>query len=72
MPRLSLTLPTKAPEVVEHLAERGICAFADPGNQGVLASLGAAEAGGAVRIGLAHYTTRAETGALVSALAELT
>ncbi|HVH24205.1 MAG TPA: aminotransferase class V-fold PLP-dependent enzyme, partial [Pseudonocardia sp.] len=63
VPRLSLTLQAKAPDVVEHLAERGICAFADPGNQGVLASLGAAEAGGAVRIGLAHYTTRAETGA---------
>lgn len=71
VPRLSLTLPAKAPEVVEHLAERGICAFADPGTTGVLASLGAAEAGGAVRIGLAHYTTRAETGALVSALTEL-
>jgi cysteine desulfurase len=71
VPRLSLTLQTKAPDVVEHLAERGICAFADPGNQGVLASLGAAEAGGAVRIGLAHYTTRAETGALVAALSEL-
>lgn len=71
VPRLSLTLPDKASAVAEFLAERGICAFADPGTQGVLASLGAAEAGGAVRIGLAHYTTRAETGALVSALAEL-
>lgn len=71
VPRLSLTLQSKAPEVVEHLAERGICAFADPGTQGVLATLGAPEAGGAVRIGLAHYTTRAETAALVTALAEL-
>ena len=71
VPRLSLTCAVKAPDAVEHLAERGICAFADPGTQGVLASLGAAEAGGAVRIGLAHYTTRAETGALVAALAEL-
>ncbi len=72
VPLLSVTLPVKAPDVVEHLAGRGICTFADPGTQGVLASLGAAEAGGAVRIGLAHYTTRAETGALVSALSELT
>ena len=72
VPLLSLTLREKAPDVVEHLATRGICAFADPGTAGVLAHLGAAESGGAVRIGLGHYTTRAETGALVSALAELT
>ena len=71
VPLLSLTCDVKAPEVVEHLAGRGICAFADPGTQGVLASLGAAEAGGAVRIGLAHYTTPAETSALVDALAAL-
>ena len=72
VPLLSLTLPqVKASEVVEHLAQRGICAIADPATQGVLASVGAAEAGGAVRIGFGHYTTRAETGALVSALGEL-
>ena len=62
----------EGPRRGRHLAERGICAFADPGTVGVLAHLGAAESGGAVRIGLGHYTTRAETGALVSALSELT
>ncbi|MFC4944787.1 aminotransferase class V-fold PLP-dependent enzyme [Pseudonocardia sp. GCM10023141] len=71
IPLLSLTHPVKAHDVVEHLAHRGICAIADPGDQGVLAHLGTAEVGGAVRIGLAPYTTRAETRALVAALAEL-
>jgi cysteine desulfurase len=72
VPLLSLTLPVKAADVADHLAARGICAFADPGDRGVLAHLGTAEIGGAVRVGLAHYTSRAETGILVSALSELT
>jgi cysteine desulfurase family protein (TIGR01976 family) len=71
VPLLSLTHPVKASDVADHLAQRGICVLADRGEQGVLAHLGAADAGGVVRIGLAHYTNRAETGALVSALAEL-
>jgi selenocysteine lyase/cysteine desulfurase len=72
VPLLSLTLPVKAADVADHLGARGICAFADPGDRGVLAHLTTAEIGGAVRVGLAHYTSRAETGALVSALSELT
>lgn len=61
----------KADDIVEHLAQRGICAFADPGEGGLLAQLGTAEGGGAVRIGLAHYTTRGEIDALVTALSDL-
>jgi cysteine desulfurase family protein (TIGR01976 family) len=71
VPMLSLTHPAKAPDVADHLAHRGICVLADPGEQGVLAHLGTPEVGGAVRIGLAHYTNRAEAEALVSALDEL-
>ena len=41
----------KAVEAVEHLAERGVCAFADPGTHGVFAVLGVGEVGGAVRVG---------------------
>ncbi|NMI01289.1 aminotransferase class V-fold PLP-dependent enzyme [Pseudonocardia acidicola] len=72
VPMLSFThASVKAPDVVEHLADRGICAFADPGDHGVLAHLGSAEVGGVVRVGLAHYTNAAEVEALVSAVAEL-
>lgn len=72
VPMLSLTHPSvKAPDVVEHLADRGVCAMADPGDQGVLAHLGTAEIGGVVRVGLAHYTSAGEVEVLVSALAEL-
>lgn len=71
MPLLALTHPVKAHDVVEHLANWGICAIADPGDQGVLSHLGTAEVGGAVRVGLAHYTSRAETRSLVAALSEL-
>jgi selenocysteine lyase/cysteine desulfurase len=38
----------------------------------VFAALGVAEVGGAVRIGLAHYTTAAEIDALVDAVAAMT
>jgi cysteine desulfurase family protein (TIGR01976 family) len=71
VPRLALTHPVKAPDVADHLAHRGICTVVDPGEQGVLAHLGTAEIGGAVRIGLGHYTSRAETRALATALSEL-
>ncbi len=61
----------KAPDVVAHLAERGLCAVADLGEHGVLKHLGCAEVGGVVRIGLAHYSTRSEIDQLVSALSGL-
>lgn len=71
VPALSLTHARPAAEVAEHLARRGICAVPDPGDHGLLAHLGTAEIGGALRVGLAHYTTRSETRALADALAGL-
>ncbi|WP_300015746.1 aminotransferase class V-fold PLP-dependent enzyme [Pseudonocardia sp.] len=71
IPALALTHGVKAFDVAEHLAQHGICAFPDPGEQGVLAHLGTAEIGGVVRIGFGHYTTRGETITLVDALAAL-
>ncbi|MDI2032076.1 cysteine desulfurase-like protein [Saccharopolyspora sp. TS4A08] len=62
----------KAEDAVAHLADRGICAFADPGTHGVFAALGAAEVGGAVCVGLAHYTNTTEVDQLLQAVAELT
>jgi cysteine desulfurase family protein (TIGR01976 family) len=61
----------KAPDVVEHLASVGVCAFADPALHGVLAALGIGEVGGAVVAGLAHYTTTVEVNQLVRAVAAL-
>lgn len=61
----------KADEAVEHLSKRGICAFADNGHNGVFAALGVGEVGGAVRIGLAHYTNSVEVDRLVRTVAEL-
>ncbi|HET9142679.1 cysteine desulfurase-like protein [Actinophytocola sp.] len=73
IPALAFTVAeVKASSASMHLAERGICAFADDTRAGVLAALGVAEVGGAVRVGLAHYTTSGEVEQLVDALAELT
>jgi cysteine desulfurase len=72
IPALAFTVAdTKASVVSVHLADRGICAFADDTRAGVFAALGVAEVGGAVRIGLAHYTTAAEVDQLVAAVADL-
>ncbi|MCW0215661.1 MAG: aminotransferase class V-fold PLP-dependent enzyme [Pseudonocardia sp.] len=72
IPALAFTHPSmKAREVVERLAERRICARADPGEDGALERLGAAEVGGAVRIALAHTTGARELESLVRALADL-
>ncbi|HEX2131537.1 MAG TPA: cysteine desulfurase-like protein [Actinophytocola sp.] len=73
IPALAFTVTdVKAAEAIVHLADRGICAFADDVPSGVFAALGVAEVGGAVRVGLAHYTTSAEVDALVEAVAALT
>jgi cysteine desulfurase family protein (TIGR01976 family) len=61
----------RAEDAVEHLGKRGICAFADNGQNGVFAALGVGEIGGAVRIGLAHYTNTVEVDQLVRAVDEL-
>lgn len=72
VPTIALTVADrKAQDVVEHLASVGVCAFADQGLHGVLAALGIGEVGGAVRIGLAHYTTVSEVNQLVRAVAAL-
>ncbi|HEX4721554.1 MAG TPA: cysteine desulfurase-like protein [Pseudonocardiaceae bacterium] len=61
----------RADDAVAHLGKRGICAFADNGHSGVFAALGVGEIGGAVRIGLAHYTNSVEVDQLVRSVAEL-
>ena len=61
----------RAEDAVEHLGKRGICAFADNGHNGVFAALGVGEIGGAVRVGLAHYTNAVEVDQLVRSVAEL-
>ncbi|MGW0519894.1 MULTISPECIES: cysteine desulfurase-like protein [unclassified Crossiella] len=72
VPSLAFTITgAKAWEAVEHLAERGVCAFHDSGHNGVFAALGVGEVGGAIRVGLAHYTNAAEVDQLVRAVAEL-
>ncbi|MGH3930035.1 MAG: cysteine desulfurase-like protein [Pseudonocardiaceae bacterium] len=58
-------------DVVETLAESGVCAFADAGHYDVFATLGVAEVGGAVQLALSHYTTVAEVDALLQAATHL-
>jgi cysteine desulfurase len=73
IPALAFTVAEiKASTAIVHLADRGVCAFADDVPSGVFAALGVAEVGGAVRVGLAHYTTSVEIDALVEAVAALT
>ncbi|MGH3516885.1 MAG: cysteine desulfurase-like protein [Haloechinothrix sp.] len=72
IPAIAFTVAgRKASEVVEHLTSRGVCAFADDGSSGVFASLGVAEVGGAVRIGLAYYSNEFEVNQLVRALNDI-
>ncbi len=58
-----------AQEVAERAADHGVCVLIDAGDQGALGAIGGAEVGGVVRVGLAHYTSRAEVDMLVRALA---
>ncbi|OQO90852.1 cysteine desulfurase-like protein [Saccharomonospora piscinae] len=72
IPALAFTVAdTKAAGVARHLASHNVCAFADEGATGVFASLGVGEVGGAVRIGLAHYTNVFEINQLVNLLQDL-
>lgn len=72
IPALAFTVADrKAADVAEYLAKQGLCAFADEGTSGVFAALGVGEVGGAVRIGLAHYSNVFEVNQLVRVLAEL-
>ncbi|ETW25132.1 cysteine desulfurase-like protein [Mycobacterium gastri] len=59
-----------ADRVVQRLADNGILAIANA-NSRALDVLGANDVGGAVTIGLAHYSTTAEVDQLVRALASL-
>ncbi|HKS48167.1 MAG TPA: cysteine desulfurase-like protein [Amycolatopsis sp.] len=72
IPAVAFTVTAKkASEVAEYLASQGLCAFADEGTGGVFAALGVGEVGGAVRIGLAHYSNIFEVNQLVRVLEEL-
>ncbi|PXY31874.1 cysteine desulfurase-like protein [Prauserella muralis] len=72
IPALAFTVADKkAAEVAEFLASQGLCAFADEGTSGLFAALGVGEVGGAVRIGLAHYSNVFEINQLVRVLEEL-
>ncbi|MGE2716029.1 cysteine desulfurase-like protein [Mycolicibacterium litorale] len=59
-----------AERVVQRLADNGVLAIANA-NSRVLDVIGVDDIGGAVTIGLAHYTTTAEVDQLVRALASL-
>jgi cysteine desulfurase family protein (TIGR01976 family) len=59
-----------AERVVQRLADNGILAASNESSR-VLEALGANEVGGAVTVGLAHYSTMAEVDQLVRALASL-
>lgn len=59
-----------ADRVVQRLADNGILAIASTGSR-VLDVLGVNDVGGAVTVGLAHYSTMAEVDQLVRALASL-
>ncbi|EHY89831.1 cysteine desulfurase-like protein [Saccharomonospora azurea] len=72
IPTLAFTVADrKAADVARHLSSRNVCAFADEGSTGVFAALGVGEVGGAVRIGLAHYSNVFEVNQLVRVLEEL-
>lgn len=69
IPTVSFTVPGRtAAEVAERVAEDGVCVLAETGATGALGVLGIEEVGGAVRVGLAHYSTRQEIDALVRAV----
>jgi cysteine desulfurase family protein (TIGR01976 family) len=59
-----------AEQVVQRLADNGILAISNASSR-VLDVIGANDIGGAVTVGLAHYTTTAEVDQLVRALASL-
>lgn len=59
-----------AERVVQRLADNGILAVSSESSR-VLEALGANDVGGAVTVGLAHYSTMAEVDQLVRALASL-
>ncbi|HTM86519.1 MAG TPA: aminotransferase class V-fold PLP-dependent enzyme, partial [Mycobacterium sp.] len=59
-----------AERVIQRLADNGILAVSNPASR-VLEAIGVADIGGAVTVGLGHYSTAAEVDQLVRALASL-
>ena len=59
-----------ADRVISRLADNGVLAVSD-GNSRVLEAIGVNDIGGAVTVGLGHYTTTAEVDQLVRTLASL-
>ena len=71
IPTLSFAvIDVPADRVVQRLADNGICAIANAHSR-VLDLIGVNDVGGAVSVGLAHYSTAAEVDQLVRALASL-
>jgi cysteine desulfurase family protein (TIGR01976 family) len=71
IPALSFAvMDVPADRVAQRLADNGICAIANASSR-VLDAIGVNDVGGAVSIGLAHYSTAAEVDQLVRALASL-
>jgi cysteine desulfurase family protein (TIGR01976 family) len=72
-PTLSFTVADLAPrQVTAELSRRGICAWdGDYYARELFDALGVNEAGGAVRLGLAHYNTAEEVGYVIDAVAAL-
>jgi cysteine desulfurase family protein (TIGR01976 family) len=71
IPTLSFAVrDVPADRVVQRLADNGICAIANASSR-VLDLIGVNDVGGAVSIGLAHYSTSSEVDQLVRALASL-
>lgn len=73
VPTFSFTLSGHAaPEIAQHLANRGIFAWAGHFYAvEVAARLGLADQGGLLRVGLCHYNTAEEVDRLIAALLEL-
>jgi len=71
IPALSFAVhDVTAERVVQHLADHGILAIANTSSR-VLDVIGVNDIGGAVTLGLGHYTTTAEVDQLIRALAAL-
>jgi cysteine desulfurase family protein (TIGR01976 family) len=71
IPTLSFAvIDVPAERVVQRLADNGICAISNASSR-VLDLIGVNDVGGAVSIGLAHYSTAAEVDQVVRALASL-
>jgi len=74
VPTVAFTMEGLHPrQVAEHLASRAISAWdGDYYAWELIRALGLAETGGMLRVGLVHYNTAEEIGALIAALEELT